>query len=191
PTTNNQQPTTNNQQPTTNNQQPTTNNQQQINVTLWLREEIDELATSLGWGMPATLTPAVASGWRGTENFDSAIAQLINRGMNIPPEARGSCQKISVAQINLQLFAAVWRLTAEAAKEEWTLLLILAKESGGFLPQGIKLQVADQTDILSEKVLATHDFYLGSRVVGDLNDQFFVTITLNSQELKLPPFLMK
>ncbi|NEQ67681.1 MAG: DUF1822 family protein [Symploca sp. SIO2D2] len=169
--------------------QQTTNNQQLINVAVWLREEIDQVARSLGWGKPGTLTPAVATGWRSTENFTDAIANLINQGLNIPPEARGSCQKISVDEIPLQLFAAVWQLVAEEAKEEWSLLLILGTDSGGFLPQGIKLQVADQTQIISERLLGTQDFYLASRVVGDLDEQFLVTITLNGKELKLPPFV--
>ncbi|NER48908.1 MAG: DUF1822 family protein [Symploca sp. SIO1A3] len=176
-------------QQTTNNKRQTTNNQQQINVAVWLREEIDQVARSLGWGMPGNLTPAVATGWRSTDNFTGAIANLINQGVNIPPEARGSCQRISVDEIPLQLFAAVWRLMAEEAQEEWSLLLILGTDSGGFLPQGIKLQVADQTQIISERLLGTQDFYLASRVVGDLDEQFLVTITLNGKELKLPPFV--
>ncbi|NES17438.1 MAG: DUF1822 family protein [Symploca sp. SIO3E6] len=163
--------------------------QQAVNVGIWLREEIDELARSLGWGMPGIFTPAVASGWRSTENFADAIAILIDQGLNIPPEARGSYQRIFVDETPLQLFAGVWRLMAEEAKAEWSLLLILGTESGGFLPQGIKLQVRDQTQIISEQVLEVDNFYLGSHVVGNLDEQFSVTITLNGKELKLPPFV--
>ncbi|NEP14148.1 MAG: DUF1822 family protein [Symploca sp. SIO2C1] len=169
--------------------------EQAINVAVWLRDEIDEFARSLGWGIPVNLTPAVAAGWRSSEGFDFAIAQLINQGMEIPPEARGSCQSISVDEIPLQLFAAGWHLMAEdrenqqKVNEEWSLLLILKTQYGGFLPQGIKLEVADQSNILSEQVVETHNFYLGSCVVGNLDDQFFITITLNDKELKLPPFV--
>ncbi len=169
--------------------------EQAVNIAVWLRDEIDEFSRSLGWGMPASLTPAVAAGWRSSEGFDFAIAQLINQGMEIPPEARGSYQSIAVDEIPLQLFAAGWHLIAEdrekqqEVNEEWSLLLILGAEYGGFLPQGIKLEVADQSNILSERVLETHDFYLGSCVVGNLDDQFFITITLNDKELKLPPFI--
>jgi hypothetical protein len=167
-----------------------------INVALWLRDVIDEGARRLGWGLPLPLEPAVA-GWRFTQPFEQAIAELKNRGLEIPPEARGCCRKIHLDDTPLQLLAATWLLPPKSAEElpqmrqEWSLLLLLSMHSGDFLPKGIRLQVRDLTDVLSDQVLETNQFYLGTRVSGNSDERFIVTITLYGEELKLAPFVFK
>ncbi|MBD1835122.1 DUF1822 family protein [Cyanobacteria bacterium FACHB-472] len=175
--------------------------QRAVNVAFWLQDQIDEFAKSLSWGLPSPLTPVAATGWRSTELFDPAIAELWNRGINIPHAARGSCKKLDGTP--LELFAAIWLLPQESAEpmaatepeelsettHEWWLLLILGMQSGGFLPRGTKLQVRDLTNVLSDQVLEIDDYYLGTQVVGNPDDQFFVIITLDGVERKLAPFV--
>ena len=163
---------------------------QVINVALWLGDEIDELTRNLGWGLPAPLIPAVASGFRSTQSFDTAIAQLMNRGINIPQQASGNCRKIYLRETPLEVLAGIWALppTSPESIPQWSLLLILGMQSGGFLPKGIRLQVKDVNSILYDKVLETDDCYLVVRLIANLEEQFTATIELNREALELGTF---
>ncbi len=163
---------------------------QVINVALWLGDEIDELTRNLGWGLPAPLIPTVASGFRSTQSFDTAIAQLMNRGINIPQQASGNCRKIYLRETPLEVLAGIWALppTSPESIPQWSLLLILGMQSGGFLPKGIRLQVKDVNSILYDKVLETDDCYLVVRLIANLEEQFTATIELNGEALELGTF---
>ncbi|HBE58621.1 MAG TPA: hypothetical protein DEG17_26605 [Cyanobacteria bacterium UBA11149] len=163
---------------------------QVINVALWLGGEIDELTRNLGWGLPAPLVAAAASGFRYTQSFDTAIAQLRERGINIPPQASGNCRKIYLGEIHLEILAGIWALppTSDESIPRWSLLLILGRESGGFLPKGIRLQVKDINSVLYNKVLETDDCYMVVRLSANLDEQFTATIELQGKELELGTF---
>ncbi|MBE9128197.1 MULTISPECIES: DUF1822 family protein [unclassified Coleofasciculus] len=170
-----------------------------VNVALWLRNESDESAKRQGWTQPSPLI--AASGWRLTQSFKQAIAQLKrDKGIEIPDDARYCCKAIHLDDTPLQLFALTWLLPPTGAEstsaeelyqihQEWTLLLLLSTQSGSFLPKGIRLQVRDLTTVLKDEELPKEDLYLFARVSGDLNDQFIVTITLYGEELTLAPFI--
>ena len=170
-----------------------------INIAQWLQDEIDDVTRRLGWGVPAPLAPAYAAGWRSTDPFNDAIATLLDRGMAIPPQARGSCQTFALQEIPLQLLVAAWQLPTQSAlapKEdtpetggEWSLLVIIGTQSGNFLPSGLQLQVRDQTQVLSDQILDSNDLYLVAHVIGTPDDQFDVTITLDCQQQQLESFI--
>jgi hypothetical protein len=168
-----------------------------VNVALWLRHEMDELAKRQGW------TPALisASGWRFAPSLEQASAQLkTNRGIEIPDNAARCYRDIHLDNTPLQLFAITWLLQPTVSEstsaeeppqldQEWTLLLLLTTKSGGFLPKGIRLQVRDLATVLQDEELTQDDLYLYVRVSGNSDDQFIVTITLYGEELTLAPFI--
>jgi len=161
-----------------------------INVALWLKDQRNEVALRLGWEFPAPLTPMATSGWRFIEPFDPAIAQLRDMGREIPEPARGNCKTIYIDQTPLQLLAVTWGLPPEAdTPQKWSLWLILRMQSGGFLPRRLKLQIRDKTQVLQEKELDTDELYLFAPVVGNLEDEFIVKLSLNDQEQELEPFI--
>lgn len=175
-----------------------------VNVALWLQDRIDDSARSLGWERPSPLKPA--NGWRSTRPFDLAIAQLKNRGVKIPDDARGSCRAIELDGTPIEIFAGTWCLPQKSTEQtaatqseklpeafqNWSLVLILKRQTSGRLPQGIKLQIRNQTEILCEKTLESMEFYLISDPVeGSLNERFFVTLTLDGDERHLHPFVFQ
>jgi hypothetical protein len=164
--------------------------EQVINLALWLRDEIDDLTRNLGWGLPAPLIPATATGFRSIESFDTAIAQLMDRGINIPAQASGSCRTIYLGEISLEVLAGIWALppTSDESIPKWSLLLILSMPSGGFLPKGIRLQVKDVNSVLYDKILENDDYYLMVRLIANVTEQLTATIELQGEAFELEPF---
>lgn len=160
-----------------------------INLGLWLRDEIDDLTRSLGWGLSAPLIPA--TGFRFTQPFDTAIAQLRSRGVNIPANARRICKEVDLAKTALELLVAAWALPENSVDSvpEWRLLLILRMQSGDFLPKGIRLKVTDLTSVVYDRVMEDYDCYLVVRLVGTQEEQFSVTLELDGKEMTLAPFI--
>lgn len=169
---------------------PTPLSQQVINLALWLRDEIDDLTRNLGWGSPAPLIPATVSGFRSIESFDTAIAQLMDLGINIPAQASGSCRTIYLGEISLEVLAGIWALppTSDESIPQWSLLLILGMPSGGFLPKGIRLQVKDVNSVLYDKILENDDYYLMVRLIANVTEQLTATIELQGEEFELERF---
>jgi hypothetical protein len=172
-----------------------------LNVGLWLRDEIDDLARELSWVLlPAfnseRLGLAGATAMRSSiEELEAIVTQLERRGTAISPAARGACKNFNLASITLRLYALSWPLLSTENIPEWKLLLILGgSPTGTHLPNGVKIQVSDNDSLLVEQVLSpnTIEPYLYSLVVGTWDEQFTVTITLNNGvSLTLPPFAFR
>lgn len=173
-----------------------------VNVALWLQDTLDDVAQDLGWSTPTPLSFAYASGWRSADPFAAAIATLLEHGMTIPPETRGTHKTFTLVDQPLQLMIATWPFpsthptsdntpSAEPATPtgEWSLLILLGTPSGTFLPPGVQLQVRDQTQLLSKQTLDTDDLYLVAHVIGEPEDQLDVTITLAEQSHCLESFI--
>lgn len=173
--------------------------QRVINVKSWLSDELDELAQNLAW----TLLPAPAfapSGLRNlevinrespAEEFEAIITQLRNSGEDIPVDARGACQDFNLATHALRLFAVTWTIEEIEDVPEWNLLLILGAQPDNYLPQGLKLELREGDTVLDEKIVPedTDDFYIYTRVIGELNEQFTVNIILtNGESFTFPNF---
>ncbi|MBZ8181780.1 DUF1822 family protein [Oscillatoria salina] len=161
-----------------------------VNVALWLQDEIDEITRSLNWSFPSRLSVASVQGFRSIAVFENAIAELNRRGLEIPHHARGCCRKIILANLHLQLLAATWLLPQQDNDaQEWSLLLLLAMQSGVSLPKGLRLQISDQDRVLSDKILEKNDDYFYRRLIGSYDDQFSVKITFNGSEETLEPLV--
>ena len=158
-----------------------------INVKAWLSNELDELARNLAW----TLLPPPVFAVKGlrdlsvvnrtspTEEFAAIVTQLRRSGEDIPPEARGACQDFTLGDRQLRLFAVIWRVV-ERNIPEWSLLLVLGGQPNSYLPQGLQLELKESETLLDTKTVDrdTADSYLYTQVIGELNEQFTVRITL-------------
>ncbi len=161
-----------------------------LNVGRWLWDELDELAQEFSWKLLPSFTPAVAMR-SPTEEFQTIINQLQHRGLEIPTQARGAYQDLLLAGIPLRLYAMTWHLLSESDPHLWTLLLVLGTTSQNTLPSHLKLRVSDQTSVLLEQGInqAQGDSYLFTRVVGNWDEKFLVSVSLiDGVEINLPPF---
>ncbi len=164
-----------------------------VNAGRWLGNELDELAQGLSWVLLPSFVSA--SGMRPMrspeEEFEVITAQLRQRGLEIPIQARGAYQDILLAGIPLRIYAVTWHLLGESEQREWSLLLILGAPALSSLPSDIKLRVSDQTGILDELGLnaESEDSYIFTRVVGNWDEKFLVSVSLmDGVETTLPPF---
>lgn len=162
--------------------------QKAVNTARWLQGEMDQLAQSLGVFFPSTLTPA-ASGFRSIDKFEAAIAQLKHEGMEIPRQVGRTYQDINLDGLLLRLCVLSWSVASPIPSPKWSLLLILGMQSGGSLPDNLKLQVSNLTTILQEAVSELDDQFLFARVEGDWGEQFVVTILpIDRPPLRLHPY---
>jgi len=173
--------------------------QRVINLKSWLSDELDELAQNLAW----TLLPAPAfatSAFRNlevinrespAEEFEAIVTQLRNSGEDIPEQARGACQDFSLVNHEMRLFAVIWEIEETPGMPEWILLLVLGAKANNFLPQGLKLELKQDNALLDERVASseTADSYLYIQVIGKLDEQFTVNISLkNGETFVFPTF---
>ncbi|MDX2229921.1 MAG: DUF1822 family protein [Leptolyngbyaceae cyanobacterium bins.349] len=195
-----QQPAANSQQPAANSQQLTANSYQLsvplINVRRWLQNELDELAQQLSWVLlpPLTLenamrlTARVVNQPTPQESFENVIKQLVRDGMILPVDARVAYQDLDVAGVPSRLYAIAGTLPPDPTPE-WTLLLVLGPRSQTPLPRNTQLQIGVSDTPLTQQTLTQQDNYLYAKVIGTLEEQFWVTITApNSETIELPTF---
>ncbi len=173
--------------------------QRVINVKSWLSDELDELAQNLAWMLlPA---PAFApSAFRDLQvinrespvaEFEAIVAQLRNSGEDIPDDARGAYQDFELINHGLRLFAVTWAMEETEGVLEWNLLLILGAQPHNYLPQGLRLELREGDTVLDEKVVPedTEDSYIYTRVIGELEEQFTISIVLvNGESITFPDF---
>ncbi|MEL7246641.1 MAG: DUF1822 family protein, partial [Cyanobacteria bacterium J06573_2] len=123
------------------------------------------------------------------EEFTVISSQLQQRGLEIPVQARGAYQNLSLAGVPLRLYAVTWHLLSESEPNSWTLLLILGTPALEALPPNLKLRVSDQTGILVEQEVNSEwgNTYLFTRVVGNFDEKFLVSVSLGEGvEITLP-----
>lgn len=162
---------------------------QAINVGLWLRDELDELAQQLSWVLLPPLTPELRTT---EEEVEAIIGELKQEGMEIPRQARGAYRDLRWAETSLRLYAITWPVLSPANTPEWTLLLILGSQPHLRLTSEIRLRVHDSSQLLVEQTLTPEsEEYLYARVVGTWEEQFWVSVQLNGpvgSTISLPPF---
>lgn len=171
--------------------------QRAMNVGLWLRDRLDEVAEEFSWVLMPALAP-IAVEMRAVEEFQGIVTELQQTGMAIAPEARGAYRDLRWGNTALRLYAATWSLPIEEQDPnqppEWTLLLVLGPQPDSVLPVGAGIQVQDDTQVLMERTLTEtdQDAYLYARVIGSVDEQFWVTIRLpNGTAATLPPFTFR
>ena len=173
--------------------------QRVINVKSWLANELDEIAQNLAW----TLLPAPAFAYdtfrdlqvinreSPTVEFEAIVTQLRDSEEDIPVDARGAWQDFNLATHNLRLFAVTWAIAETEDVPEWNLMLILGAQPDNYLPQELKLSLKEGETILDEKIVEedTDDSYIYTRVIGELDEQFTVSIALaNGETIIFPNF---
>ena len=120
-----------------------------INVGRWLWDELDTLAEQT-WNLLPNIAPQPVMR-SPVEEFTVLSSQLQQKGLEIPVQARGAYQNLSLAGVPLRLYAVAWHLLSESEPNSWTLLLILGTPALESLPHNLKLRVSDQTGILVEQ----------------------------------------
>ena len=158
-----------------------------INVGRWLWDELDALAEET-WNLLPNIAPQPVMR-SPVEEFTVISSQLQEQGLEIPVQARGAYQDLSLAGVPLRLYAVTWHLLSESDPNSWTLLLILGTPALESLPHNLKLRVSDQTGILVEQEVNPElgNSYLFTRVVGNFDEKFLVSVSLgDGVELTLP-----
>ncbi|NJP09188.1 MAG: DUF1822 family protein [Leptolyngbyaceae cyanobacterium RU_5_1] len=124
--------------------------------------------------------PAFASDSALRSALRSIEEELENRGVRVPPEARGAYQDLYLENTVLRLYAITWILPLTPDTQGWTLLVVLGTPSDTHLPVGTQLRVQDETQLLVEQVLEEEfpDAYLYAQVGGTWNERFWVTIDI-------------
>ncbi|MEM6752136.1 MAG: DUF1822 family protein [Cyanobacteria bacterium P01_C01_bin.38] len=162
-----------------------------INVSYWLNNQIDAITTELGWVlMPSLKLSAI----RSLENFDRIRSGLEQRGVHIPAMARGAYRDLECGNsTNLRLYAITWVLSENSENSEWVLLVALGSQSQASMPETLKLEVRDETELLIEQELKdTSQAILYAQVIGNYGERFYVNVTVNEETLiEIPPFGFK
>ncbi|MGG6268891.1 DUF1822 family protein [Leptolyngbya sp. AN03gr2] len=157
-----------------------------INVGLWFRDQIDEIAQNLGWLLlPSPGLPSLRSL---EDDFEGIRSFLESEGVDIPATARGAYQILQFGQERFRLYAVTW-IPLETSSE-WVLLIALSTEPGSLMPQSLKLSIQDETEILFERTLQeNNESVVYAQVLGSRNERFRVTVTVNQTNiLEIPPF---
>jgi hypothetical protein len=166
--------------------------QPSINVSHWLSNQFDQIASDLSWVFLPNLSLAPMSAMRsGSDNLTTLLQELQLAGVEVPTQMCGAYQDLQLNQTPLRLYTLTWSSDTAETNPEWTLLLILGTPSGTNLPAGIGLRVSDVTEILDEQKLTRESStpYLYTQVVGSWQETFIVTVTnANGIEQTLPPF---
>jgi Protein of unknown function (DUF1822) len=158
-----------------------------INVGLWLNNQMDTVAQELGWMLMPL--PPLSELRSLRENFDPIRASLEQQGVYIPSSARGAYRDLDSEQSSLRMYAITWELTETSDNPEWTLLIALASQPQAPIPNTLTLEVRDETQQLFEQSLSdTSQGILYAQVIGNLNEQFWVTVTGDDTVFEIPPF---
>ena len=158
-----------------------------INVGRWLWDELDDLAEET-WNLLPNIAPQPVMR-SPVEEFTVISSQLQQQGLEIPVQARGGYQDLSLAAVPLRLYAVTWHLLSESDPNSWTLLLILGTPALESLPHNLKLRVSDRTGILVEQEVNPEwgNTYLFTRVIGNFDEKFLVSVSLrDGVEVSLP-----
>jgi hypothetical protein len=156
-----------------------------INAAVWLRNQLDELSQSLNWLLlPAssTLAPAL----RGHEQFEQTRQAIERMGVSIPVTARGASRELRWGEGSLCLYTLIWELP----RSEWSMLVVIVPEPEARFPDGVRLRVVDASQILVDEVsYESENSCLYGQVIGNWNEQFWITIAINDETMfEMPPF---
>jgi hypothetical protein len=160
-----------------------------LNVATWFQGQLDEFAQQLAWVLlPPTLQPAALRS--ATAEWDLLLDNLIQNGLSIPGTAARAYRDFEWAGNTLRLHVITWEL--DSVEPEWVLLLVLGGQPHTRLAIGSRLQVRDDSQVLVQQELTDSDrMYLYAQVVGNQDEQFWVSIGSNKSMLSLPPFAFR
>lgn len=159
-----------------------------LNVGYWLRNQIDTVAQELGWMLMPSLAMSELRSFQ--EDFGRIRAGLEQQGVHIPPAARGAYCDLECEQGSLRLYAVTWMLAETSENPEWMLLIALGSQPQVQMPNTLKLEVRDETQqLFGQSLEDTSVGILYAQVIGNLGEQFWVTVTANNEAVfEIPPF---
>lgn len=174
-----------------------------LNTAHWfqteLQTQIEPILQALNWVVipPATFASALrelhpSPDWTTaqTEALLDDLRQPLSQGITLAPNARAAYRTFSLGGVDLQLYAIVSLLEAPEAEAEWSLLLILKHPADQLLPAGLCLEVRDLPGLQLVQHLRASAAAgcLFTEVIGNLSEQFLVTLALNNGlAITLPP----
>jgi hypothetical protein len=158
-----------------------------ININNWLQNKVDTVAEKLGWMLMPSLSPSQLRLRDAEDNFEMVQTSLQRQGINLPPTAKGAFVGIDAEYGSLRLYAIAWVLPDTAENPGWILLTILAPQPGSPMPQKLRLEVCDEFQVLFDETL--DDTSLGmlyAQVMGEMHEQFWVTVTADEVVFEMP-----
>ncbi|MFM2432821.1 MAG: hypothetical protein RLZZ511_4035 [Cyanobacteriota bacterium] len=186
-----------------------------IRTRRWLTQQVDTLAEQLAeqldgtisiglatWQVlpPLELATATRSSLRDVEtdspmgDLSAILMSLMRNGMHIPLEQATAYQDLQLGDLAVRLYAVIAPQTAspELNSAEWSLLIIVRRQDRTDLPQGVGLQISDINSVLVDRRTETNqsDFLYGT-AIGEVDEQFTVTLSYQGQNLTLPPFIFE
>ncbi|BAY81270.1 hypothetical protein NIES267_07460 [Calothrix parasitica NIES-267] len=159
-----------------------------INVGNWLNNKIDEITHELGWVLMPSLR---LSELRSLENFEQVRTGLEQKGVHIPANAKGAYRDLECNEnTSLRLYAITWLLNENSDNPEWVLLIVLGSQPQKIMPETLKLEVRDETELLFEQeVKDTTQSILYAQLVGNWGERFWINIIVDEDTLiEIPPF---
>ena len=159
-----------------------------INVGNWLSNKLDEIANEIGWVLMPSLR---LSELRSLENFEQVRTGLEQQGVHIPANAKGAYRDLECNEsTSLRLYAITWLLNENSDNSEWVLLIVLGSQPQKIMPETLKLEVRDETELLFEQeVKDTTQNILYAQVVGNWGERFWINIIVDENTLiEIPPF---
>ncbi|MGF1493769.1 MAG: DUF1822 family protein [Microcoleaceae cyanobacterium] len=165
-----------------------------MNVGTWFQNKLDQIAEEFAWILlpPLSYSSAFREQRNPIELLSDAINELKHRaGVVVPLESvRAGYREFVWGEIGLRLYISIWQMDEHLDSPEWTLLLLLAAQSGSRLPQGTQLQVRDECQVLENPTLKdTREDYLYAQVIGAYDELFHVSVHFpDGSAVTLPPF---
>ncbi|MBD2603796.1 DUF1822 family protein [Scytonema hofmannii FACHB-248] len=162
-----------------------------INVGFWLRNQIDAVASELGWMLMPF--PALSELRTLQDEFDQIRSGLEQNSIHIPSAARGAYRDLECDRGSLRLYAIMWVLSETTENREWVLLIALGSQPQRQMPKTLKLEVRDETQLLfAESLEDTSKNILYAQVIGNWDERFWVTVTVDNETVfEIPPFGME
>jgi Protein of unknown function (DUF1822) len=167
-----------------------------INVGRWINNQIDQLAQEVGWLLMPSLAVPVMRSIAG--NFEAIRSSLQQQGLNIPEYAKGAYRDLpadGAITDRVRLYAVMWLVDPELPDtSDWILLLVADSpdlSEGESSIETIQLAVRDADQSLFDQVKrrSQNPAILYAQVVGQQDECFWVTVTVNEDQVfAIPPF---
>jgi Protein of unknown function (DUF1822) len=160
----------------------------------WVKQQWQELEEQAGWLlMPewqmagALRSSASTATTRTSDDFVKVLQDLASQGVDLPANGRAAYRTVQLGAMPLDLCV----LTAPLGEKEWSLLLLVKPQADQMLPGGLQLQIGDgQSILVQQQVNGDEKGSLYAQIVGDLDEQFEVTLSQpDGTALLLPPFV--
>jgi Protein of unknown function (DUF1822) len=167
-----------------------------INVGRWINNQIDQLAQEVGWLLMPSLAVPVMRSVGG--NFEAIRSSLQQQGLNIPEYAKGAYRDLPADAASpdmVRLYAVMWLVDPSLPDtSDWILLLVadspnLSESESPIETLQLAVRDAEQTLFDQVKTRSQNPAILYAQVVGQQDECFWVTVTVNQDHVfAIPPF---